>query len=250
MNIKSVIMVMFLVVNFLLASEITLKNGEIIYGDIIKDGYKKLVVETNAGTVHIARNRIQGINSNRRRMNRNVLKSYQRFGVKNNHARKGGRKRNGGYFALDFPNNTNVKNLKKDQALFGFGIDFGKKINSNVDVAVDIGYVFRLKNDQKLSLVPINLNVKLFPLSAFATQTKTHGIFAPYLFAAIGYNAAFLESSFYSGVSMGGGIGLELAMGPQTVIFSEVAYRYLELTSDGSSTETLLGLVVKGGLRF
>jgi hypothetical protein len=53
-----------------------------------------------------------------------------------------------------------------------------------------------------------------------------------------------------SGLSMGAGGGVELALGPQTVIYSELSYRYLELTGESSSTETLTGIIFKAGLRF
>jgi len=155
---------------------------------------------------------------------------------------------------------TDSVNVSKDST-FTIGLDFDAKLNENLDSGPRFTYVSKKFNDggttnATYGVLMFGYGARVY-LTYFGDYGSTHGFFNAYLAGEINYAAASKSSeilanspSGYAGFIANGGVGLELAFGPNTTGFVDIRYQKASIKDSGGSSLPLDGIMINFGTRL
>ncbi|OGC09691.1 hypothetical protein A3F86_02280 [candidate division WOR-1 bacterium RIFCSPLOWO2_12_FULL_45_9] len=122
---------------------------------------------------------------------------------------------------------------------YDFTVEFDAKLNENLDVGPRGGISGYQTGGVAVSAMKFGFGGRLY-LTYWGEHGSTHGFFNAYVDAELDYYSA----ANISGIGAYGGVGLELAFGPNATGYGAIAYQTV------SGTAPLDGIVVQLGTRL
>ncbi|MFA6169286.1 MAG: hypothetical protein WCW67_08130 [Candidatus Margulisiibacteriota bacterium] len=158
---------------------------------------------------------------------------------------------------------TDNVNVSKDSVL-DFGLEFDAKLNENLDTGPRFGIVLNKKLklgatvDASYTLVKFGYGARIYTMY-WGEYGSSHGFFNLYFNAEVDYytgnkvsevTAMATNPSSFAGLGGYGGVGIELAFGPNTSGFGEVGYQKTSIKDANNVELPLDGYVLAAGVRL
>lgn len=150
--------------------------------------------------------------------------------------------------------------VTKDSA-FNVGLDFDAKLNENLDTGPRFSYQSKKYNtaagvDATYGVLMFGYGARVYVMY-WGDYGSTHGFFNMYIAGDVNYCAASLSSqvsasapSSFAGFAANGGVGLEMAFGPNATGFVDVRYQKSSVKDAAGLKFPLDGFVLSAGSRM